>query len=189
MVQKILRSEPGPDTRKLGPFRLMPGVTPINGLTYFTAAFMAIPMMAALSFMQPIMLRVVGIERAVQGTLTGDLTFYQECIVLLCVPFIGAGADKLGRKPIILLGFAFLGLGYAFYPFAETATMMYAYRTVFGLGVATVATSITIVNMDYVHDRSRGKWVALAFSRECRRLEYGILNTKFKLTSDSRFLL
>jgi hypothetical protein len=63
--------------RTLGPFRLMPGITPGNALTYFTAAFLAIPMMASLSFLQPIMLKVVDVDRAIQGTLSGDLTFYQ----------------------------------------------------------------------------------------------------------------
>jgi MFS family permease len=150
------------DARKLGLFWLMPDITPINALTYFSAAFLAIPMMAALSFLQPIMLKVVGIERAVQGTLTGDLTFYQECIVLLLVPFIGASADKMGRKPIILLGFAFLGLGYAFYPFADSKEMMYAYRTVFALGIAGITGTISIISADYVQERSRGKWVAMA---------------------------
>ncbi len=148
--------------RKLGPFFLMPGITPVNGMSYFLTAMIAVPMMAALSFLQPIMLRLVGIDRAVQGTLSGDLVFYQEIIVLVCTPFIGAAADKVGRRPLVMLGIALLGLGYAFYPFADSVFMMYAYRTVFGCGIAIVATSITIVNMDYVQDRSRGKWVALA---------------------------
>ncbi len=148
--------------RKLGPFFLMPGITRINGVSYFLTAMIAVPMMAALSFLQPIMLRLVGVDRAVQGTLSGDLVFYQEIIVLVCTPFIGAAADKVGRRPLVMLGTALLGLGYAFYPFADSVFQMYAYRTVFGFGVAIVATSITIVNMDYVQDRSRGKWVALA---------------------------
>lgn len=149
-------------TRKLGPFFLMPGITPINGVSYFITAMIAVPMMAALSFLQPIMLRLVGVEREIQGTLSGDLVFYQEIIVLATTPFIGALADKVGRRPLVMLGVALLGIGYAFYPFADSVFMMYAYRTVFGFGVAIVATSITIVNMDYVQDRSRGKWVALA---------------------------
>ena len=119
------------DTMKLGPFWLMPGITRINGLSYFVAAALAIPMMAALSFLQPMILRVVGVERAIQGTLSGDLVFYQECIVLIVTPFIGALADKLGRRPLLLFGIAMLGLGYAFYPFADSITQMYAYRTIF----------------------------------------------------------
>lgn len=147
---------------KLGPFWLMPGITRVNGLTYFVTAALAIPMMAALSFLQPMILRVVGVDRAIQGTLSGDLIFYQEVIVLLTTPFIGALADKLGRRSLLLFGIAMLGLGYAFYPFADSITQMYAYRTIFAFGIATVATTITIVNTDYVQDRSRGKWVALA---------------------------
>jgi MFS family permease len=148
--------------RTLGPFRLMPGITPVNALTYFTAAFLAIPMMASLSFLQPIMLKVVDVDRAIQGTLSGDLTFYQEVIVLCLVPFVGAMADKFGRRPALLLGFALLGVAYALYPFADSIATMYAYRTVFAFGIATIATTITIVSTDYVQDRSRGKWVAVA---------------------------
>lgn len=80
----------------------------------------------------------------------------------MLTPFVGAAADKVGRKPLVMLGSAALGLGYAFYPFADSVFMMYAYRVIFAVGVAMVATSITIVNTDYVQDRSRGKWVALA---------------------------
>jgi MFS family permease len=157
-----MNNETVSSTRKLGPFFLMPGINPLNGASYFLTAMLAIPMMAALSFLQPIMMRIVGVERAVQGTLSGDLIFYQEVLVLLVTPFIGALADKVGRRPLVMLGLALLGVGYALYPFAASISEMYAFRTVFAFGVAIVATSITIVNMDYVQDRSRGKWVALA---------------------------
>jgi len=149
-------------TRKLGPFYLMPGITRINGSSYFLTAMLAVPLMAAFSFLQPIILRLVGVERAVQGTLSGDLVFYQEVIVLLLTPFVGAMADKVGRRPLVMLGVALLGISYALYPFADSIFTMYAYRTVFGIGLAVVATTITVVNIDYVQDRSRGRWVALA---------------------------
>lgn len=140
----------------------MPGITRINGLSYFITAMLAVPMMAALSFLQPMILKLVGVDRAIQGTLSGDLVFYQECIVVALTPFIGALADKIGRRPLVMLGIALIGISYAFYPFADSVFMMYAYRTVFGVGIALVATVISIVNMDYVQDRSRGKWVAVA---------------------------
>jgi MFS family permease len=156
------RQAPDANGKKFGPFWLMPGISRINGASYFTAAFLSIPMLAAISFLQPIMLKIVGVERAIQGTLSGDLNFYQEILVLCLVPIVGATADKVGRRPLMMLGIALLGLGYAFYPFADSVMMMYAYRSVFAMGVATVATTITIVNTDYVQDCSRGKWVAVA---------------------------
>ena len=67
---------PEVNEKKLGPFWLMPGITRINATTYFTAAFLSIPMLAALSFLQPLILKIVGVDRAIQGTLSGDLTFF-----------------------------------------------------------------------------------------------------------------
>ena len=161
-MSKSPASDHSQSVKKLGPFWLMPGITKINGLTYFVSAMLAVPMMAALSFLQPMMMKLVGVDRVIQGTLSGDLVFYQECVVLLLTPFIGALADKLDRRPLLMLGIALLGIGYAFYPFADSIFMMYAYRTIFAAGLALVATVISIINMDYVQDRSRGKWVALA---------------------------
>ncbi len=150
------------DVRKLGPFWLMPAITRANGLTYFVSAMLAVPMMAALSFLQPIMMRIVGVERAVQGTLSGDLVFFQECVVLVLTPFAGAVTDKLGRRPVLMLGMLLLGTTYALYPFADSVPMMYAYRVFFAAGLSMVATTLTIVSADYVQDRSRGTWVAVA---------------------------
>jgi len=147
---------------KLGPFWLMPAITRANGLTYFVAAALTVPMFASLAFLQPIMMRIVGVERAIQGTLSGDLVFYQEIIVLMTTPFVGALADKIGRRPLLMLGMLLLGTTYALYPFADSVAMMYAYRSFFGVGLAMVATTITIVSADYVQDRSRGTWVAVA---------------------------
>jgi len=161
-MSKMTDSTVQPPEKKLGPFWLMPDITRINGLTYFVTAMLVVPMMAALSFLQPMILKIVGVDRAVQGTLSGDLVFFQEIVVLLLTPFIGAMADKIGRRPLVMLGIALLGTSYALYPFADSIFMMYAYRTVFGVGLALVATVISIVNMDYVQDRSRGKWVAVA---------------------------
>ncbi|MFQ5634306.1 MAG: MFS transporter [Gammaproteobacteria bacterium] len=150
------------DTRKLGPFWLMPAVTRLNGTTYFVSAALAVPMLAALSFLQPIMMRIVGVDRDIQGTLSGDLVFFQEWIVLLMTPFVGAVTDKLGRRPVLMMGMLLLGVTYALYPFAGSIAMMYGYRVFFGAGLAMVATTLTIVSADYVQDRSRGSWVAVA---------------------------
>jgi len=148
--------------KRFGPFWLMPRITRLNALTYFTAGFFGIALLAFLSFVQPLALRLAGVERAIQGTVTGDLAFYQELLVLFMTPFIGAAADKFGRRPFLMAGYFFLGLGYGLYPYADSIAMLYVYRFFFACGVAHIATIIVIVSTDYVQEGSRGKWVAFA---------------------------
>lgn len=69
----------------------------VNGVSYVLSAMIAVPMRAALSFPQPLMVRIIGVEREIQGALVGDLGFFQECLVLLITPFVGAMADKVAR--------------------------------------------------------------------------------------------
>ena len=146
--------------RLLGPFWLSPTIRRHNAVTYFLAAMLGISMMASLSFMQPIAIKLAGVERAIQGTVTGDLAFYQEVLVLLMTPFVGALADKIGRRPIMVTGFFMLGVGYSLFPYATSVEMLYAFRSAFAVGVACIATTLVIINTDYVQEGSRGKWVA-----------------------------
>lgn len=148
--------------KRLGRFWLMPRITPVNAVTYFFAGFVGISMMAFLSFVQPLALKLAGIERAIQGTVTGDLAFYQECLVLLMTPFVGAAADKFGRRPLMMAGYIFLATGYGLYPYADSLTMLYVYRFFFACGVAHVATLMAIISADYVQEGCRGKWTAFA---------------------------
>jgi len=75
--------------------------------------------------------------------LSGDLVFFQECIVLITTPFVGAVADKLGRRPPLMLGILLIGTTYALYPFADSVATMYAYRIFFGVGLAEVGRSVS----------------------------------------------
>ena len=148
--------------KRLGRFWLMPRITRVNAVTYFFAGFIGIGMMAFLSFVQPLVLKLAGIERAIQGTVTGDLAFYQECLVLLMMPFVGAAADKFGRRPLMMAGYIFLATGYGLYPYADSLAMLYVYRFFFACGIAHIATLMAIISADYVQEGSRGKWVAFA---------------------------
>ena len=86
MISKPAGSDHSSSVKKLGPFWLMPGITKINGLTYFITAMLAVPMMAALSFLQPMILKLVGVERVIQGTLSGDLVFLPGMCRPCCDP-------------------------------------------------------------------------------------------------------
>ncbi|MEO7387378.1 MAG: hypothetical protein ABIX37_10615 [Gammaproteobacteria bacterium] len=48
--------------RKLGSFFLMPDISRVNGASYFLSVMIAVPILAALSFPQPFMVRIIGVE-------------------------------------------------------------------------------------------------------------------------------
>ncbi|HCK13942.1 TPA: hypothetical protein DHW51_07455 [Candidatus Poribacteria bacterium] len=71
----------------------------------------------------------------------------------------GALADKYGRRPIFCGGTLLIGVAYALYPLAESATLLYVARAIFGVGIAFASTVLLVFTGDYSQERSRGKWM------------------------------
>ncbi len=59
----------------------------------------------------------------------------------LCAPFIGALSDRYGRRPVLLVSLAGLGIDYALTAFAPTLVWLAAARLVGGAFAATIATA------------------------------------------------
>ena len=149
-----------PRTIKLGPLWFTPGISGINLTTMLFAAFGTMAMVSFMSFMQPyVFTEILGIPEAEQGRLTGNLHAFQEIVVIAIAGFVGALSDKLGRPPIYALGFVGLAIGYALYPLADSVLQLYLIRIVFALGVAGVAVMLSACIVDYIQERSRGRWV------------------------------
>jgi DHA1 family tetracycline resistance protein-like MFS transporter len=60
---------------------------------------------------------------------------------LLCAPVLGALSDRIGRRPIILLGLLGSALGYLIYGFASSFATLLAARAVHGMFAATISTA------------------------------------------------
>ena len=105
---------------KLGPIKMLKGVSPINVITLFFASFFGIAVMSYMNSGQPLIFgAILGVEESDFGRLAGKLTFYHEIVVLICIAPIGALSDRIGRRPLYMAAFLLIGIGHFLYPLAE----------------------------------------------------------------------
>ncbi|MFO1425859.1 MAG: MFS transporter [Steroidobacteraceae bacterium] len=148
--------------RRFGPVRLAPGYVPLNAGTFLLAAFITIGMLAFIAFILPYLLNVnVHVPQDKQGRALGILQFTNELVSLALVAPIGALADKIGRRPIYALGFAWLAAGFFVYPLARSFPQLLACGLFFSFGTAAVGTMLATVLADTPTEQSRGLLVGI----------------------------
>ena len=146
---------------RIGPIWLSPGVSRRNALTYFYAAFFTIGMVAFLSFMQPYLLTEnLGIPADEQGRATSILALPYEFAFMLMIGPLGALSDRIGRRPIYVAGFLWVGVVLALLPLAENLLQLGLLRAMYGVGSACITSMMATVLADYPQERSRGKMLA-----------------------------
>ena len=150
-----------PAERRLGPIWLNQGVTRRNALTYLYAACFTIGLVAVTGFMQPYLLsNNLGMATGEEGRASSLLQVSYEIVVLLAVGPLGALADRIGRRPIYALGFAWISVSFMLFPLVENLTQLVLCRMFFGIGSACVTSMMATVLADYPLDRSRGMLLA-----------------------------
>lgn len=146
---------------KLGPIKILKGVSPINVATLFFASFFGIAVMSYMNSGQPLIFgTILGVDEGDFGRLAGTLTFYHEIVVLIFIAPIGALSDKIGRRPLYMAAFLLLGLGHFLYPLAQNEEQLLMYRLVFAVGTAGASAMLAAVANDYPVESSRAKMIA-----------------------------
>jgi MFS family permease len=150
--------------RRLGFIELAPGVLPRHALSYLFAAFVSIGLFAYLPALTPFVLKVnLALPTGQQGAATGNLQSWQEIVILALVGIWGAMSDRVGRRPIYVLGFLLVAGAYVLYPLAHSMPELTLYRLVFGCAVAALGAMLATVLADYPAESSRGKLTGIAF--------------------------
>ena len=161
MTESLFTASNADHAVRLGPIWLNAGVSRRNALTYFYAAFFTIGMVAFLSFMQPYLLTEnLGIPADEQGRATSLLALPYELAFMLMVGPLGALADRIGRRPIYVAGFLWVGVVLALLPLAENLLQLGLLRAFYGVGSACITSMMATVLADYPQERSRGKMLA-----------------------------
>lgn len=98
----------------------------------------------------PLYVKSLGGTDAVIGLVAGTFTITS----LMTRPFAGLALDKLGRKPVLVFGLAFLFLAAACYSFAQSIFVIVLIRLLHGLGWGTAGTSTATVVAEIIpHSR------------------------------------
>jgi MFS family permease len=156
-------SDSGEKVLKLGPLWFQPGITGWNFTTLAYAGFSTISLISFISFIQPYLLtEILHMPAEEQGTFTGFLHSLQELLVIVLTGFIGAWSDRTGRRLIFVIGFAIMAFGYFIMPLAESATQLVIFRCIFAVGTAMVPIMLSASMVDYIQERSRGRWIGVS---------------------------
>jgi len=148
---------------KVGPIRLASGISRFNFWTYMYASFICIGMLAGMNFLQPyVLVENLNIPRGAQGTVSGNLGFWQELIALVLINPFGWMSDRVGRRPLMIFGIVVCGIGYGLYPFATSIGELTVYRIIFAVGASSLAAIIAVVGNDYPDESSRGKLIGFS---------------------------
>ncbi len=141
---------------------LAEGISRSNFGTLLYAAFTAIGLLAFIGVGTPYVLNVyLKIPTSEQGQIAGDLAAWTEVMLLLVFAPAGILADRIGRREVFAVGFLFMAIAYALYPFADTVTELTGYRLVYALGIGLATAMLQTVVADYPANVSRGKATAL----------------------------
>ncbi|EQC33515.1 hypothetical protein SDRG_09022 [Saprolegnia diclina VS20] len=134
-------------------------VTYINFIGFVLASGFAICMYVFLNASQGFVLgSILNVSSKDLGNITGNLTFFDQCISLVMVYVWGVLSDRVGRNFIYGAGFGFMGLALILYPYATgVSTDLVFYRFVFALGTAATSCMLTAVLADYSAEGGRGK--------------------------------
>ena len=151
-------------TARIGNIELATGVRITHFWTYMYASLICIGMISNMNFSQPyILIEHLGIADAgAAGRITGQLTLITEIMSLLLIWPFGILADRIGRRPVIMLGIGMIGLSYAVYPWATEVSQLMAMRVIFGIGVAAAAAMTATIQNDYPTEASRGRVIGFS---------------------------
>ncbi|MEH6568275.1 MAG: MFS transporter [Halioglobus sp.] len=136
---------------------LSQGIKRRHLIAYFIAAFISSSYAGALAMLQPGLLEVMGVERANQAIVTGNLSAMQEVILIVILGLMGALADRYGRKPVYVFGLLATAIGFTLYPYATSLTELVLYRIIIAFGTAAMIGMMVTVIADYSCDSTRGK--------------------------------
>ena len=145
---------------KIWIYDLSPGISYKNFFTYLYASLISIALFSAMGFLQPYVLNAnLGIPRGQQGLVSGNLGVLSEIVTILLIKPAGSLSDRIGRVPVLTGGILLMGLGYVFYPTADTLNDLYVSRAIWAVGVSGVATTLSAITTDIPQNHCRGKLI------------------------------
>ena len=127
-------------------------------LSFYLCCYASIMLATFVPQTQPFLLNeVLQLDPSRQGTVSGNLNFWGEIVIILTVGLWGSLSDRAGRRLVTALGFALVSVGILMYGLARDLTTLLIARLIYSAGIAAVSTMLITLMADYVQNHSRGK--------------------------------
>ena len=107
----------------------------------------------------PLLPRYAAVHEA-SGTTIGMLQASFSLMQLLFMPFWGRLSDRIGRRPVLMVGLAGSVVSYTLFGFADSLALLFVSRIAAGIFGATIGTAQAYI-ADVTPDAERGKGMAL----------------------------
>ena len=148
------------------------GVTRANFIMLSFIAFLCMTMNIIPTVLQPFFLQeVIGISRQHIGKINASLSVLVEITIVLLVGVIGILSDKIGRRGLLVAGFALTGLFLLcfgsshiisdFIGVNQPLLMVYVFRFFIGFSMLLVWPQMQSLFTDYTYIMGRGKAMAV----------------------------
>ena len=148
--------------RKFLGIKLAGATRSFNMVTFYWAALTGILLQTFVPQMQPYLLtEFLRIPESEQGVVSGDLSFWGELVIIVMVGVWGTLSDRIGRRPVMALGYLIMSAGVFAYPQATTYEGLLLVRLAFAAGAAAYSVMLVTLIADYVSDSSRGRATGL----------------------------
>ena len=148
--------------RNLGPIWLSPGVTRFNVLALFYCCALTIVFVTTLGLLYPYLLHEhLKMPTDIQGDFTGNLTVIAEIAAILVVVPAGMLSDRLGRRPLYVIGFLIVAASFALLPLVRSPGVLILVRVLMAVGLSTCLMMLASVIADYPQNPSRGKLISI----------------------------
>jgi len=148
--------------RKLGPIWLTPGVTPFNAIALFFAGMMTLVFVTTQGLLHPYLLHEhLNMPTELQGDFTGNLTVLAEIVAILVMLPAGLLSDRIGRRPIYVMGFLILCAGFVLIPWARTPFTLILFRLIAAVALSASLMMLASLIADYPQNASRGKLISV----------------------------
>ena len=146
------------DEHKFLGLKLAGTTRPFNMVTFYWASLTGILLQTFVPQMQPYLLtEFLRIPEGEQGVVSGNLSFWGELVIIVMVGVWGTLSDRIGRRPVMALGYLIMSAGVFAYPQATSYEGLLAVRLAFAAGAAAYSVMLVALIADYLSDESRGR--------------------------------
>ncbi len=141
---------------------LATGISRLNGWSLVVVSFFSIGLLVFVTVGTNYVLGAnLHLPREEFGTINGDLVVWTEIIQILMFGAVGVAADRIGRRPIFIIGMLVMATAYFLYPFSSSVGELTLYRVIYAVGIGAAIGMLGTIVADYPKESSRGRMVAV----------------------------